>query len=566
MPSRAHCCVPHCTNSKEKCKWGLFAADDGSYERRRLCGAEGRAGCKNTEGACRNLSFHRLPTCKKLRAEWAAKIRRVNLPQNANTYVCGVHFGDSSDGGGRRIDGQSVPGKFLWSTVRKPRRTKVAAACRTEASELGRLVSGSPGVLHHDPDDGSLSETTSALLIGISDSEDDKLEDVGVKSQDDVEEGCTDDAKDKRPPNHVHVLRLLQERYADLMKDLKAEQARVASLKWELEAALKENEQLKERVKVCGLSYERLKASQTLMKFYTGLEAPAFELLLNDIVGVSKTESCRPTVRDTENFQGYDGRGRHRTLLPENELLLTLCKLRHKFPEEDLAVRFGVHQSTISRIFACWLETLDAAIQEVPLWPAKDDVQELMPSVFKVRYGNTRCIVDAAEVEIDQPQNPDAQSETWSEYKSRNTLKFLLAVTPNGVPCLVSKCYGGRISDKELTTRSGLLEATTFGKPRFEPGDSIMADKGFDIASLLAPHGIELNHPPYLRDRQFSEEDVVETRRIASLRIHVERAIERIKNYRILEHIPATLCTSGSRIVRICTFLTTLMPPLLPPD
>ena len=77
---------------------------------------------------------------------------------------------------------------------------------------------------------------------------------------------------------------------------------------------------------------------------------------------------------------------------------------------------------------------------------------------------------------------------------------------------------------------------------RFEAGDTITAEKGFDVYDLFRNHNIELNHPPFLRGiNQFSEEELVEMRRIASLRIHVERAIERIKNYRILDHIPANL-------------------------
>ena len=39
-------------------------------------------------------------------------------------------------------------------------------------------------------------------------------------------------------------------------------------------------------------------------------------------------------------------------------------------------------------------------------------------------------------------------------------------------------------------------------------------------------------------NEQFTERELLTTRRIASLRIHVERAIGRIKNYRILNDIP----------------------------
>ena len=58
-----------------------------------------------------------------------------------------------------------------------------------------------------------------------------------------------------------------------------------------------------------------------------------------------------------------------------------------------------------------------------------------------------------------------------------------------------------------------------------------MADKGFNIADLLNARSVTLNIPPKLVDPsgQFSEVDRVKTRRIASVRIHVERAIGRVK-------------------------------------
>ena len=41
-------------------------------------------------------------------------------------------------------------------------------------------------------------------------------------------------------------------------------------------------------------------------------------------------------------------------------------------------------------------------------------------------------------------------------------------------------------------------------------GDSIMADKGFDIGSELSEIGLNLNIPPFLRDQSsFSEDDVI---------------------------------------------------------
>ena len=56
-----------------------------------------------------------------------------------------------------------------------------------------------------------------------------------------------------------------------------------------------------------------------------------------------------------------------------------------------------------------------------------------------------------------------------------------------------------------------------------EKGDAIMANRGFDIEEDTILRGVKLNIPPFLRGRQqLDPSELVETRRIASLRIHVE--------------------------------------------
>ena len=63
-----------------------------------------------------------------------------------------------------------------------------------------------------------------------------------------------------------------------------------------------------------------------------------------------------------------------------------------------------------------------------------------------------------------------------------------------------------------------------------------MADRGFDIEEDLALLGVRLNIPPFRRGKeQLSEHELVETRCIASLRIHVERAMEQLKHFHIFD-------------------------------
>lgn len=78
------------------------------------------------------------------------------------------------------------------------------------------------------------------------------------------------------------------------------------------------------------------------------------------------------------------------------------------------------------------------------------------------------------------------QSQGYSNYKSTNTLKSLVGVDPKGGFMFVSQLYTGSKSDKQIVTRSGFLDLLSSKKEvsEVDDGDSIMADKGFDIEDL----------------------------------------------------------------------------------
>ena len=94
-----------------------------------------------------------------------------------------------------------------------------------------------------------------------------------------------------------------------------------------------------------------------------------------------------------------------------------------------------------------------------------------------------------------------------------------------------------------------------------------MADKGFKIADLLTERGITLNIPPFMSDRRLSEHEVKLTREIAALRIHVERAIERVKNFQIIAGtIPNSIPAPTVNIIfYVCAMLTNMQGYLVKP-
>ena len=181
-----------------------------------------------------------------------------------------------------------------------------------------------------------------------------------------------------------------------------------------------------------------------------------------------------------------------------------------------------------------------------------------MPASFKRKYKSTRVIIDCTEIFIQKSSSLINQSLTFSNYKHHNTLKFLVGITPNGVISFVSDAWGGRVSDGQLTEECGILDL-------LEPGDSVMADKGFTISNLLKDRKCHLNIPPFRgSNEQFSTEDVYRTQEIAQLRIHVERSIGRIKNFHIFDGtLPLSIAPLASKIFQVCSWLTNLDIPLV---
>ena len=113
-----------------------------------------------------------------------------------------------------------------------------------------------------------------------------------------------------------------------------------------------------------------------------------------------------------------------------------------------------------------------------------------MPQCFKDKYPFTRVIIDATEVFVEQPALPELQQLTFSTYKNTNTYKGLIGISPSGAVVFVSDLYPGCISDKELTRKCGILDM-------LDKGDTLMADRGFDIEGDLILRGVRLNIPPF---------------------------------------------------------------------
>ena len=131
---------------------------------------------------------------------------------------------------------------------------------------------------------------------------------------------------------------------------------------------------------------------------------------------------------------------RTKTLSLFQEFVMVLIKLRLNVPNLDLAYRFEVSLSTVSRVFKAWWEVLDVRLSPLISWPEREELWRTMPRCLQYSFGKaTTIIIDCFEIYIDRPLNLLARAQTYSHYKSHNTVKVLIGITPQGSVCFVSK-------------------------------------------------------------------------------------------------------------------------------
>jgi DDE superfamily endonuclease len=229
-------------------------------------------------------------------------------------------------------------------------------------------------------------------------------------------------------------------------------------------------------------------------------------------------------------------------------------RVKCNFDFDHLAYLFGVKTRAAGRAFHFILWSLDRMFRHEYFNLMASEKLENAPGMECMKdYPNCLIVLDGSEFFIQTPRLSAIQKLTWSTYKHHHTIKVLVGINRAGQVVFVSNCHPGRISDKQLITYTHVLE-------QLPPGSAVMVDKGFLIADIASKYGVEVVMPPLASSaHQFSKEDLNKGRKIASTRIHIERAIERAKSFHILaEEINNGTLLYISPLVRICFLLTNL--------
>ena len=292
-------------------------------------------------------------------------------------------------------------------------------------------------------------------------------------------------------------------------------------------------------------SIHNFKKEPALVKYYTSFDNYEHFMFLFSVLGPSVSHLGLENIRNP----------------PEDQLFLTLMKLRQAKDDYELSFFFTLRPHQVSIVFNTWINFLFFQLEELSFWPESAVIKEHMPSHFAQTFPNTRVILDATEVPIQKPQSSGPQRETFSSYKNKNTLKVMVGCTPRGSVNYVSDAYGGTTSDRQIIERSHLVKDSS----PLEKGDSIMADRGIMVQDLFASKDINVNTPTMLKGKsQLEPEEVINDRKVASKRIHVERVIGLAKTYKILKKdLNSSLTTLGNRIIRVCFYLCNFRPAIV---
>ncbi|KAK2578408.1 hypothetical protein KPH14_012740 [Odynerus spinipes] len=250
-----------------------------------------------------------------------------------------------------------------------------------------------------------------------------------------------------------------------------------------------------------------------------------------------------------------------KTCISADNINLCLMKIRKQDTFERLGEQFCMTPSNASITFSKAIPILSHVLKTLVFFPDQNVVKKMLPIAFRNSYNHVQSIVDALEIQLEKPSDPVNQALTWSEYKKCNTLKYLISYTLDGFINFISTGYGGRISDVLLFEKCGILD-------KLPDNCAVMADRGFkNIQPPLTTKKCELIKPPSVSSTvKPTNSDVLETKRIASLRIHVEHVIGRLREFDFLKPhavIKHSMISYTDDIIVIVSSLLNLQTPII---
>lgn len=309
----------------------------------------------------------------------------------------------------------------------------------------------------------------------------------------------------------------------------------IKSLEMECQALRTENMLLKQQMKRTELNETSLQNNDQKVHILTGLRT--YSLLMTVFHFVA------PYLKHESGLTLFQ------------QLMLALLKLRMNLSFDFLAYYFGVDSTSILKIFKHCISVMHCRlVPSLLMWPDRESLKESLPHAFRnSTFEKTICIIDCFEIFIEKPSN-------LLTLESHHTVKYLIAICPQGSICFISNGWGGRTSNKFITEQSNFL-------PNLLPGDLVLADRGFNIKDSVHSNQPQLQISAFTRGKtQLHRVKLEDNSCLESLRIHIERVIRVLRQkYTVLQSsVPVSFTdvdqeddvTYLDKIVQVCCALT----------
>lgn len=359
------------------------------------------------------------------------------------------------------------------------------------------------------------------------------------------------------PPLKKRKIEIITEQFflhKEVQTDLTCDD--ITALFFYFKNAVEERKEMLFKISTLVIDIDFFKGNDQKTRFYTGLTTLS---LLNNFYELVKDYIPSHFNSKLSRFQ---------------ILVMTLMKLRLNFNFTDLGYRFQVDRTTVSKNFERCIFILFKLFHnsKVIRWPKREDIILNTPSYFRSVFKEyIIVIIDCFEIVIERAANLRALAQSYSTYKHRTTIKYLIGITTTGVIIFISDAFGGRASDKFITMKSTLLD-------NLQDEDVVLVDKGFLIEAEVEARGATLKMPSFVRNgNQLHPTEIEESRHTSSIRIHVERVISTLRQkFNICSDIAPMAAVSKANdlfdndfynvIVFLCCSLINLCPSVVSND
>ena len=171
--------------------------------------------------------------------------------------------------------------------------------------------------------------------------------------------------------NDVENLEELKEQHRSLCREVKILQEQCQTLQQDNTELRAEKEALQEKIRQLELNKDLFKNNDERVHYYTGLTNWNLLLIL---------------IQFVHPFLNVHGQS---SLSAFQQVTMTLMRLRVGHSGQDLGYRFGIHRSTVPRIFSTVIDVLFNLLKHLIIWPKRDILRK--PSSWTL--GNPAKIV-----------------------------------------------------------------------------------------------------------------------------------------------------------------------------